>query len=334
MTDPFDNALKRQREALNGRFRHAMRSNRNLEPDAFLQYLDTRMRPIVTAVAEMDDIPTTTVDGLTSTLYDISLTLVGRDYAGPTGRHSTIDRMWVELFPRVADLLVDEPYDVCASLTNAAYNLSVAPTADDRGWLDAMLDCVDAMQSVDDLRAVGMVLGWRCGLAHYRRSALIRWAELPEPLQRETLSVPDHHSLTSVTEALADPWRDPARPGDGAPTLEVVATVGAFRGFGGDFHRPPTVRAVDGRLYVEDEVCLALHADHFGATLQRVGSAPEGEATPSPFRLDASGVVTCGDLTARFDGLARAHSWAANETTLAVTTPRAHRVFLVAKVSR
>ncbi len=96
---------------------------------------------------------------------------------------------------------------------------------------------------------------------------------------------------------------------------------------------PPTVTGPGGQLVVSDgDDHWLLFADRFGATFQRVASPPSGKPKMSTpyFQLSLEGQLTKGELRARFPELERSQSSAASPTTLAVTTPLSHAVYLVA----
>jgi len=137
-----------------------------------------------------------------------------------------------------------------------------------------------------------------------------------------------------------DPWLAPAEALGGKAAerrMHLVARVGAFRGFGGLFLSPPSVTCPAGQFLVTDGVGQwLLTADRFGATLHRATTPPTGPAARQPpfYKLDTRGKVTRGKHSATFPELAGSQSSAADATTLAVTTPLSHAVFLVAFVDR
>jgi hypothetical protein len=112
--------------------------------------------------------------------------------------------------------------------------------------------------------------------------------------------------------------------------------VGAFRGFGGLFLAPPSVACPGGQFVVSDgDDHWLLFADRFGASFQRAASPPSGKPKMSQpyFQLSLEGQLSKGKLHATFPELERSQSSAANETTLAVTTPLSHAVYLLAVVA-
>src|SRR5262249_14803341 len=153
---------------------------------------------------------------------------------------------------------------------------------------------------VPTLLQAGKVCAWRAGLAHLREGALETCGRLAPKLARAALGLsPAAKSLpleTVVQELRADPWLDPASLGKApAPEkrLRVVGAVGAFRGFGGPFLRPPRVAYAEGHFLASDgERCWVLCADRFGATLHPAGADLPPDGSDSFFQIDKKGKVT------------------------------------------
>jgi hypothetical protein len=73
-------------------------------------------------------------------------------------------------------------------------------------------------------------------------------------------------------------------------------------------------------------------ADVFGATFHRADIKVSSLKTSSPFTINKAGSVSFGKTSRAFPELANANSSAGNNTTLAVTTPFSHAVYLIALV--
>jgi hypothetical protein len=312
-------ALTRGRDRYNAKFAQARRASRTIDGEAFAEHLRSIVAPIVAAV------PPDRVDVATDALYELSLELMARSLLGA----ATIIAVWRDLLPSVAGLLAQAPRRVVAALSNAALALDDATR-----WIEAMAATAPRCSTADELLEVGKVLAWTCGMAHFRDSARAVLARLPDPLAFSAIAAgrqaPLPPTRRELMAALDDPWW---RPGlkTGRPTgLSIVATAGGFRGFGGPFAAPPRVVAAGGRLFAYDnEVCCSLHADAFGATFQRHSKEPpEGAAAQAS--VNAAGVVFWRGLTGRVVSLVGPSSLAATDTTLAVTLPHSHKIFLVA----
>lgn len=343
----FRAVLEQRRDAFNARFAAARRANRNLDGEVVLAWLGDTLAPIVEAVGQLAPERAGLV---AERLYSVGLDLLGRDLIGPAARRSALNEGW-RLLPSLAGRLAEEPDRLARALSNALLTLEQGGRAED--WTLGLLELDPQVQSLDELLEAGKVLAWRCGLAQYRESALEVAAGLRPALLAAIFDVPvaDEAARGALLARLtADPWAAPA----GGPTpLRVVAKVGAFRGLGGPFLRPPRVALVEGRLLASDgDETLSVHADRFGAQLLRSNQ-------PFPVERPASGLRdTLGRLlgrsptswgahggmvswsedgtlfwvgrSARFVDLAGSSSAAFDGSALAVTHPLSHHVFLLA----
>ena len=333
---PFAEALERNRAELNARFAQARRLNRRLDPDEFLALLRLLVAPIVRACAA---VRLDRLDAVADALYNASLDLLGHDCLGSSSRYPLIAEAWKWLLPVAAPFVADDPQLVIPLVSNAVYNLSNEPGARGHDWIQRMVAIAPMCASTAELLEAGKVVAWCCGMAHYRASALKAWNELPARLMSATLGIETPAAaVASLAQALQDPWWKPGA-GLAQPAIRMLAVVGrpgGFRGFGGPFITPPEVAVVDGMLYVFDnESCWTLHADCFGATFQRFGrDLPKGlgPARHAAFEIAPDGTVVRGRLKANFDYLGGLSSSASTASTLAVTLPRSHHVFLVAEV--
>jgi len=114
--------------------------------------------------------------------------------------------------------------------------------------------------------------------------------------------------------------------------LEVVARVGAFRGFGGEFMRPPSVVAAGGVLFARDGPdAWQVIADRFGQVLVRRGAVAAADAARRDVTVKPDGTVRWASLESRFPALRSASSSACDGSTLAITLPTSHHVFLIAR---
>ena len=114
-----------------------------------------------------------------------------------------------------------------------------------------------------------------------------------------------------------------------------MGVAGAFRGFGGEFLRPPTVTLHQGQLLVSDgQFSWRLLADAYGTWLHRSSDPPKrpkGERRDEQVSVANNGDVSWGGVSARFAQLAGTTSFASDGTTLAITTATSHHVFLIGR---
>lgn len=343
ISGPFARELEEGRGRYNAAFLDAARRHPSLDQKAFADVLASTVAPIVNAV---DRIEPRAVRVVTESLYELSLELLIKELLGPSSRYPVIAEAWRTLLPQVAGLVAAAPQRFVGSITNALYNLARTPGARPEQWLADMkqLAAVDGTD-VESLLGAGQVAAWRAGLAHYRDGAIAACRELSATLAVAALGlsgqppIPVEELLTRLEK---DPWLTPST----ALTMStrrrprIVMRVGAFRGFGGLFMRPPAVRLIAGQFVVEDGLeSWTLVADCFGATLHRSTLAGQrqpsinGESQPA-FRLDRRGhVIPTSGSSAEIAELKDARTWASDRHTLAVTTSLSHSVFLVAAVT-
>ena len=339
----FAAALANRRSRFNAQFAEARRWRPNLDGAAFQAHLAEVVAPVVEQAAALAP---EKAEAATEALYDLSLDLMGQELLGPRARSPLLGQGWQRLFPPLAAHLAADPRRFAGALTNALHQLATTPGTRGEAWIAEVLALAPLCGDTPTLLAAAQVAAWRAGLAHYRRSALQVARTLPARVAVAALGEPEIRppALPQLEAALArlydDPWLTPAQALNGQTGerhMQLVARVGAFRGFGGLFLAPPKVSGPGGQFLVDDgQGQWLLNADRFGATLHRTPAPPTGpEAMQQPYyRLDTRGKVMRGKHSATFPELAGSQSSAADATTLAVTTPLSHVVYLVAFVER
>ena len=335
ITGVFAKILKDERERLNARFAEAKRLKPNLDEHEFGQFLVQIVTPIVEAVEFFN--PSRTRE-IVSILYDISLDLLAQGLLGPHSRYPFVMQGWNELFPKIPNQISTAPRAVIGSITNALYNLSQVDGARPQEWLETMSTVAALAADVPGFLQAGQIASWRAGLSHFRSGALDLCKKTPEPLVRIALGLPGMEKPPPLNEILskmdADVWLHPGRAGkmSGQQNLKIVSRVGAFRGFGGLFRKPPLVGCSDGHFIVkEDNTYWLLTADVFGATFHQVDGVSETESRSS-IKIERDGRVRLGGLTGQFEELSDFTSAVSIGSTLAVTTSLSFAVCLVAPV--
>jgi hypothetical protein len=333
---PLAQALDRRRDFYNQRFAGARRKNRRLDSVEFQRHVVHRLDPIIRA---LDTETPEQMDEALGVLFDVSLHLLSGDMIGSMSRQPLINEIWERILPRTAHFLRENPERLIISLSNAAYHLSNQTGVRGREWLEIMERLSTRSANLDEYLAAGQVAAWRSGMSHLRAGALKTLERLPvEAVQAvfsltETSTPPIETLVHSLTH---DAWLPPEFVDTNyRRRLAIAVRIGDFTGFGGPFAIPPQVTSTGGTIYAFDShACWSLHADCFGATLQRFCPDPSAqiESSMTMFTLDHEGVVTCGPLKAKFPAFAEAACHAANDSMLAVTLPRSHRIFIVAPV--
>lgn len=333
ITGPLADALKDGRKRFNARYAYHRALNRRLDPDVFADHLERVVNPIVDAVYNID---AGAVHPVTEALYDLSLELISRDCLGKNSRYPAVNTLWETFLPGWAVFLIDDPTKFAAAASNAVYNLTLQNGVDELEWMRRMDDVAAECSSLDMFLDAGKIAAWRCGMAHYRESALNVCGNTPDNLVRKLLGLNEENGATAseIAAALRDPWLDPVNMGKTHQRkLKITAIIGGFRGFDGPFIRPPEVFVSNQVLFAHDnEFCWSIHADVFGAILQRFGAdLPDDLSTNSgPFKLNKNGEVTFGGLTKEFAPFKYAASYVSNNDTMALTMPRTHKIILIA----
>ena len=335
-TDPLTGAVAAElaagRDRYNNLFLSARREHRRIDADAVLAHVRHRLPPAVEAVAAIEP---AAVPKVMTTLYELSLELIGRELLGPQAQAPQLNLVFDQLLPAMPRLLAAAPAKLTSALVNAVHKLS-----QERGfvlplWVDRLIEAAPGCPDVPTLLAMGQVFAWRGGLSHFREGAL----ELMRQLPAEALGVAlglregDPSPETCLTMLEGDPfWRpELARC---PQTVRIVGKVGRFSGFGGEFRSPPTVMCVSGQLVAFDErACWSIHADAYGARLRRIGpNLPDGEETPPPpgRSVDREGRVFWGRDQRAMPELAEHSGVVCSEQLMAVTLPSSHRIVLIA----
>ena len=315
----FASILASGRAQFNARAAEARRRFPALDMAAFGVFLHDGVDPLVVAVAAAAPERT---GGATLAAYDMALELVGHGLAGPAAKNPFLNIVWRELAPQFAPLLATAPVDVLGMLSNAAIHIASVVGARPAQWQRELAAVAPQVGSVAQLRAMGQVLAWRAGVAHFRQGALAAADTLPPALALAAFGEPGAHWPQVHAQLLDYPWRGNA---DGRE-------FGSFTGLGGDFGTPPQVRATDDGFVVRSgERHYLLVADAYGAVLHGATAQEYEQANtgmPSSVRLDGA-TVHVGARSIALDLPAGDIALAANAHTLAITSPWTHAIRLL-----
>lgn len=316
VTGGFAEYLEANRITLNHEVAAAARQSSGFDAAGFAEVLRTSVAPIVDAVERLG---TGFVVVVSETLFRVALDLCAqRRFDG------AVREGWDRVLPAVAPQLTADPRRIVASVTNALDSLERAPGARPGQWIDLLLGLAAHASTVDDLLRGGQVAAWRSGMAAYRRDALDIATELEPRLAAAALGLADTTPPGTVAEIVdrlhADPWFDPS-VSDDPPAARPTIEVGAFRGFGGAFLRPPTiVAASDAPVLVTDGVATwAVFADAFGSALVRTGSGSGA----------AAGTASAEPPPAELADVAEVSGWIRTAAGLVVTSGLRHAVLFV-----
>ena len=312
ISSSFAAILASGRAQFNARALEARRSFPALDMQAFGAFLQDGVDPVVQAVAAAAP---DRAGSFTLAAYDMALELVGHGLAGPAAKSPFLSAVWRELAPRFAPLLAVMPVDALGMLSNAAIHLGGVPGARTGQWQDEMAAIAPQVATLAQLRAVGQVLAWRAGVAHFRLGAIAAADTLPPALALAACGESQLDWPALRAQLLHQPWRGNA---DGIE-------FGAFAGLGGQFDTPPVARAcADGFVVSAGERFYLLVADAHGAVLH--GATADEFAQASG---DVSAAVQAGARQLAPDLPAGEIALAANAHTLAITSPYTHAIRLL-----
>ncbi len=315
----FAAILASGRAQFNARAAEARRRFPSLDMAAFGAFLHDGVDPLVVAVSAAAP---ERAGGATMAAYDMALELVGHGLAGPAAKNPFLNTVWRELAPQFAALLATAPVDVLGMLSNAAIHLAGVAGARPAQWQGELAAVAAQVGSIAQLRAVGQVLAWRAGVAHFRQGALAAANTLPPALALAAFGEPGAQWPQLHAQLLGNPWRGNAEGRE----------FGSFTGLGGDFGTPPQVRATaDGFVVRSAERHYLLVADAYGAVLHSATAQEFEQAAsvaPPGVRIDGAS-VHIGARRIDLDVPAGDIAIAANAHTLAITSPWTHAIRLL-----
>ncbi|KQZ79200.1 hypothetical protein ASD55_00305 [Rhodanobacter sp. Root561] len=311
---PLARALAAGRSRFNARAAEVRHRHPGFDDAAFAGFVGSALDRVVQAV---DAVAPERVHAVAIAGYDMALDLVAQGLAGPGARQPWVDQVWLELAPRHAGLLAAQPQAVLGALGNAVIQLGQWPQVRVADWLQWMTALAGEVAELTQLRALGQLLAWRAGMAHYRRGALTAANILPPALALAALDADPASDWPALRDALlADPWHGAQQ----VPTSGVQ--IGAFSGFGGHFAQPPELRAADEGFMVRsaDRHRLLL-ADRHGAVLLPASAAEFEAASTSQVTAPLQHVAALGWPRDSLLAVADAH-------TLALSSPCTHAIAL------
>jgi hypothetical protein len=353
--------LEVRREELNQRFLLARRRHPRLAPGPVLELLARVVPPIANAGGS---------HALLSAVYDLVLLHAGRD---ALATHPGLSTLLLETLPLVGAELERAPGVLVPALSNAVENLR------DKGDAFAR-ELPGVLKGLDDPRmmldACG-VLAWRLGDPRLRASALRVAPTLPARALLAALGLgawPEAAAAVAIEALQLDAWHLPSdlaspatlvavarAPGErvrstidalrAAPPVSldrwrVVASVGAFTGFGGSFDSPPVVLDGGDRHTIHlkaGDTFFVIEADVFGWSCRREKDRglptrrPEGGGALRKIagklglggeeaRVSPDGVVELGRESARIPALKGCTAFSFTPGRIAATSADSHHV--------
>ena len=322
LSAPFAQVLAAGRTGFNDRVARAIARDRTFNADAFGAYLVDHVDPLMAAV------PSAHLPGVADAAFDLALAAVGRTVNATQAR-----QLWAGVAPHYLALLAQHPRDVLGMLGNALAHLHGLPGARPQDWVAGMAAIAPGVTTLAQLRAVGQVLAWRAGAAHFRQGAIAAADALPATLACAAFGAPEV-AWPALRQQLRDApwWRAPADV-LGNPHARLNREVGAFDGFGGAFPVPPQVRAcADGFMVRSGARYALLVADAYGAvlhgaTVEQYDAAHDAFA---PRCTLAGAVLSLGARKVELDLPPEGLAACCNAASVAVTSPYTHAIRVLA----
>jgi hypothetical protein len=314
-------SLQRNRDRLNQIYHAAAAGGQAVDRQELADHLQRVVRPIAEAVAGEDE---ASVDRVVVALFQLSVELFRSGLLGSRSRLPLVSEAWLAIAPKIPGLLRYESRRTVGALTNAVVNVAAVGEGPARQWVAMMGATASLTKGLDEFLALGRVAAWRCGVAHLRPAAIEAIVLLPAAAGSSIFGVSESEWPALSERLRRDPWL--TTPDS---RLQLIGSVGAFRGFGGEMLRPPVVSSDGSRVFVHDgQRTWRLWADRFGGTLT---PAPSRSPVPNggEWQIDRWGDVSSPSGKASIPLLAESSSRASDGTFLAVTLPLSHSVYIV-----
>ncbi|MCA1246157.1 hypothetical protein [Massilia sp. MS-15] len=329
----FAEALAARRQHCNAAVAAARRAWPGFDQHAFGRFLAEQADPVVAAVAVLTP---QRVAAVVDASVGIGIELAGQRLLDASPRGLALARAWSGLAPCCAVQVAQSPGQVLGMLSNAALHLAALPGVNTARWQADMAALAPLALTLADLRALGQVLAWRAGAAHFRQGALAALDALPPALALGVVGASGSGDWGQVRAALRDdPWWRAPQDEHGASQR----IVGAFAGLGGAFTAPPLLRAAGahagGASFVvrSGEQDFALHADAHGAIVlpARTGMFDAAQDGAGDENGAAKVEVDWQRVAPPFP--AQDCAVCASATTIAIASPYSHAILLVARAS-
>jgi hypothetical protein len=285
--------------------------------------------------AQLHDPTRTTV--VLEALYGIALKLVAQGWMGPRAASRLPEAAWSSLLCAAPGFLCQQPAVMASSLANALLQLAGDHSNKAGLWHKSMMAAIPHAQSASEWLNAGLVIAWRCGLPHYRLSALNRAEALAAGIGSAALglpaALPQEQYRQLLQDIAAQPWVAPADWSSivaGKAQLTSFGFVSGFVGFGGHFSTPPRAFANGERLVLcDDEKAWSVEADCFGTLLKPLASMPDQRPDQFPMQLGSDGTIATRYGKWKLEQAAGASSHASNSTTMIVVPRNTHRVLVL-----
>jgi hypothetical protein len=308
----------------------------HIEPEIFSHYLKHIVEPVVISLEKEKNIH---LAALVFHLYERLLELIGKRLLANRGRRPYFDEAFTKMICGLPHMILQQPERFTGAVGNAIVNISAAAAGGIHLWVETMLTIGEHTTALDEFLEAGQVAAWRCGLAHYRDSALQICERLRLDLVKIALNVPEDMPLSRevlVSGLKKNPWLEPRLAGKPpGKTRLILRRSGAFSGFGGAFITPPQVKTGSRGFLVRDaDRRFIFFADIFGSALlplreeecdEQVSGGKEEQERE--FKLTTGGALAYGQSSYSLPRLTGFSSFASSSHTFCATIPLSHSLF-------
>lgn len=340
----FGRFLEENRAELNQKFLNSKLYYPKLDAENFKRIICDVMAPALEACS---DLPQDKFNLFAKALYNTSLELYGKEYIGESTKFVDYYLYWQELVVQLSKIISQSPAQMIAALSNALYSLSIVYEGRLEEWVKILIRVSQTSSNYKVLLDAGKLASWRCGLAHFRISAL----ELAKTMDKEIVSIifdipkdTDYNLEGVISKMLANPW---LAMGDAIlPTnkkLDLVCQkVGGFTGLGSKFKYIPVVTQCneneftievnystkgDGNSKLSKQTeFFRLFADAYGTSIIPCKEKPNYQTIiANPLKIDA----IKNSAKKEIKELSKPASYSSNSTTLLLTLPYSYHLYIV-----
>lgn len=307
----FQVVLERQREAFNQLCQAAPFPSLRLR-----HFLLKVLQPMLLALEPL--LPQVALEQQALAFFQLDLQL--QQLGLPAERQALLHQQWLKLCQQAGRCLLPEPVMALKQVTHLCLHLFEQPGAFER-WQTAFSRWLPHCQQPADFFQLAQLLAWQAGLAQYRLSVLRAAHGLSASLQAAFFG---GHSLQRW---LQNPWQS-AEPGE--PQLQIVASLGAFKGWGGHLLEPPELAWQGDLLLIQDsQQSWQVAVDRWGAHWLRSPQRFKAQQMLADWQLSPEGDVSLGAFRGHFPQLAGWRQAVGNSHSLAVAMPHSFKVLLL-----
>jgi hypothetical protein len=330
--------LEEERSQLNQMYYTYKLNFPSLEPEAFKSLFIDFVMPLLTTIEV--NLPYSNVKQTVVLLYEVLLKLLGKDFLGKNSKYPDFGNILKETFLSIPNTLALSNA-IIPSVINAIYNISVVHDKNARDWKDSMLRVSTATNDPDIFLKAGMLASWKCGLAHYRVSALEIAGTLPEDILYlifDTKKIKDQKPMqTAIDSMLNDPWLSFENALDAGykKTGFEIRVVDKFSGYGGKVTRQPNISFVNGDFILSmGATDYKLFSDIYGSVLLKTSledilSEEQELVSVESITYKNTGEVSYKHFKRTFPEIQKASSIESFGTTLVVSVPFSYNIYAI-----